>query len=106
MVTITHKNKSTVAVTNAKASSAGAVVPLLLCCCYTAAVVLVCTVTARLLLKFRGSVGFYRPAAQHPICWPALEITFSFLLPRTTGNMTHTCTHTEAPPVTVTKGRA
>ena len=35
---------------------------LLLYCCCTAAVAIVCTLAARFLLYFRGSVALYRPA--------------------------------------------
>lgn len=90
---------------------------------------------AGLLLK-SPLAGVCRPDAQHPINWPALEITgvsgvcscvrshflrhvgsilypraykmCSFLFLRTTENMAHGCTytHAEAPSEALTKGSA
>ena len=46
------------------------------------------TVAVPYRLKFRRSVGLYRPAPlQHPLNRPALEVTSSFLFRRTTGNV-------------------
>ena len=49
-----------------------------------------CTVVARLCVKFQATVG----AAQHPMNCATLEVMRSFLLPtRTTGRTAHSHTH-------------
>ena len=58
-----HKHKSTVAVTEARASSAGAVVPLLLhSCCAAVVVVKSCIPWLRGNLKIRAGLGLCPPA--------------------------------------------
>ena len=70
------------------------------------------TGAALLLLKFRASVGLYvyivLSRARMSLSWPAIEIIIVFALIPSVGRQEslHTRTHTEAPSVAATKGRA
>ena len=100
----TREHKRTVAVTKARALSAGAVALLLYRCCRCG----VYRVSADAFEVSRkcGCISFCPPAQQHPINWPALEIMSSFLFVRGQRETWHTRTLTQAPSVAVTKPRA